>query len=96
MKTRSIRFDVEDLKRADLFDLDVNDVARKAVKKANNIAAANLPLKSISFKKICSCGNNLDQTNCLLLKMTEMGVWFTCPKCESTGMTGSYKINYKK
>lgn len=96
MKTRSIRFEAEDLKRAELFDLNVNDIARKAVKRANNSAAANLPLQSISFKKICSCGNNLDQSNSLEIKMSEMGVWFTCPKCESTGMTGSYKINYKK
>lgn len=96
MKTRSIRFVVEDLNKAGQLAIDVNEVSRKAIRTAIHKEALKLPTKMISFKKSCSCGHVCDHKNSQRISMTELGVRFGCPACDSTGLTGSYKINYKK
>lgn len=95
-ETRSVRFETEDLSRADQLGVDVNEVSRKAIRTAIHKESAKLPINMISFKKICSCGHPCSEKNSTRVSMTELGVWFGCPECDSTGLTGSYKINYKK
>lgn len=96
MKTRSIRLAAEDLSRAEQLGVDVNVVSRNAIRTAIHEEAAKIPMQFISFKKKCNCGHECTQANSIKISVTELGVWFTCTSCESTGMTGSYKINYKK
>ena len=96
MKTRSVRIEALDLERANQLDINISDCCRSAIKKSIHARASFLPISSISFTKKCSCGSVVTEKTGVSIKMNELGVWFDCPSCGSSGLNGTYKINYKK